>query len=160
MAQTKYLLCLGVFAALVFTSCKLSPDDKNLSKGVAATATIETEQSPRFILPSDSGYIKLGTITDGEIFFQTRKELNQTIYIEFRSEGYKKVSADLSSPDSLANIRFSQIFLPDGTMDGPFGRHLDYQLPADGIYKLSVHENMMAGDPWGGDFRIRLKLEK
>jgi len=160
MAHTKYLLCLGVTVALVFSSCKLTTEDKNSSKIVETSAKIETEQSPRFILPSDSGYIKLGTITDGKIFFQTRKEADQTIYIEFRSEGFNTISGDLSSPDSLANIRFNQIFLPNGVMDGPFGHHLDYQLPVDGVYTLSIHENMMAGDPWGGDVRVKLKLKK
>jgi len=93
----------------------------------------------------------------GNLFLH--KEADQTIYVRFESKGYKKIRATLSSPDSTANIRFSQIFLPDGTMDGPFSRDLAYDLPVDGNYQVSIHENMMAGDPWSGNFNVSIELQ-
>ncbi len=111
------------------------------------------------MLPSDSGLIRM-TLTKGKGRQVIHKEPDQTIYVMFHSKGFKTINASLSSTDSTANIRFSQIFLPDGSMDGPFGRELIYNLPADGTYRISIHENMMAGDPWGGDFAVEIELNK
>lgn len=115
--------------------------------------------SEEIVIPADSGVVFLDLAGDKSII-QIYKDKNQTVYIEFKSDDFKKISANLSSADSSANIRFSQIFLPDGTTDGPFGRNMEYILPTDGIYKLSVHENMMAGDPWAGVFKMQIKAEK
>ncbi len=118
-----------------------------------------TTNQQQIILPNDSGIIRINLV-DGKGFVRTQKQEGQTIYIDFQSKGYKKLSGHLSSPDSIANIRFSQIFMPDGTMDGPFGRDVEYQLPQNGHYRLSIHESLMAGDPWSGVMNIEIQLTK
>ncbi len=110
-------------------------------------------------IASDSTIVQL-SITDGKGKVQAHKNKGQTIYIRFESNRFKKLSAQLSSQDLNANVRFSQIKLPDGTMDGPFGQKMDYTLPSDGVYTLSVNENIMAGDPWEGDFTVEVVLSK
>lgn len=64
--------------------------------------------------------------------------------------------ARLSSADQNANIRITQIEMPDSTFDGPFGRDLKYRLKQHGKYKLIMGPNMMAGDPWSGDFSVAI----
>lgn len=64
--------------------------------------------------------------------------------------------AALSSDDKDANIRISQVGLPDSTFDGPFGRDLNYKLKSPGNYKIIIGENMMAGDRWKGDFVLKV----
>ena len=143
-----------VILAIMFACCS-----KNWKEKPDPNSTVFDTQRSEILIPSSTDLIKID-LTDGEGSATIQKNENQTVYIEFSSKGSKKLSAHLSSPDSLANIRFSQIFMPDGKMDGPWGRDMEYVLPVDGTYKISVHENMMAGDPWAGVFKVEMKLEK
>ena len=59
---------------------------------------------------------------------------------------------------SGGNLRWSQIVMPDGKMDGPFGQDMTYMLSGSGRYGLIFSENMMTGDPWTGDAIITLTL--
>lgn len=145
---------LPVILALLFTCCS-----KNWKEKSDTNSTVFDIQKSEILIPSNNDLIKID-LTDGQASATIQKNENQTVYIEFSSKGSKKLSAHLSSPDSLANIRFSQIFMPDGKMDGSWGRDMEYDLPMDGTYKISVHENMMAGDPWAGVFKVEVKLEK
>lgn len=61
------------------------------------------------------------------------------------------MDAKVSTPDDPnGNIRISQIEMPDGTTDGPFGTEMSYRLSQTGSYRLILSANQMAGDPWGG----------
>jgi len=71
----------------------------------------------------------------------------------------KKLEAQLFPEQDTANIRFSQIFMPDGSSDGPFDRKLSYRLSKKGQYKLLIGENMMAGDEWKGKVKITISLK-
>ena len=71
----------------------------------------------------------------------------------------KKLKAVVVAANSKANIRFSHIYLPDGKSDGPFGNSLNFNLTQKGIYKIYIGPNMMAGDPVGSDFVVRVKVE-
>ena len=151
------IIYLGAIVALIFASCRTSPKDGNAMKQMETGVSANTEPKVEFVAPSDSGIIQL-KLVDGEAHIRTRKSPDQTIYIEFQSEGDETLTAHLSSSDAIANIRFTQVIMPDGTMDGPFGRDMEYKLPTKGLYKISIHENMMAGDPWGGESTINVKL--
>ncbi|MET0394315.1 MAG: hypothetical protein ABW019_14310 [Chitinophagaceae bacterium] len=70
-----------------------------------------------------------------------------------------KLTAFLIPANQPANIRFNQLFLPDGSSDGPFGQKLEYQLPQKGIYKLYIGSSLMANDAYSGDFLLRVKVE-
>ncbi|MCD7970937.1 MAG: hypothetical protein LUF87_11365 [Alistipes sp.] len=87
------------------------------------------------------------------------KRRSQTVYVTFESEKGKTLHGRLMSKDTASNIRIFQITLPDGTMDGPFSMDITYRLPETGTYRLAIHENMMAGEPWEGDFKIELALK-
>ncbi len=146
-------ILFSVFISVMGVACSSGQKQENVSDNATVT------QQEEVVTPSDSGVVKIDMVY-GKGTAEIRKREDQIIYLEFSSEGFSRLSAHLTSPDSWANIRFSQIFLPDGTMDGPFGRDIDYDLPSDGVYRLSVHENMMAGDPWGGVFKVDIVLLK
>lgn len=57
------------------------------------------------------------------------------------------------------NVRINQIRQPGGTFDGPFGDSLNYFFPRTGNLSIIVGENTMAGDPYDGDFVLRVKLK-
>jgi hypothetical protein len=71
----------------------------------------------------------------------------------------KELFARLSSKDKKANIRISQIEFPDSTFDGPFGRNLNYIIKLPGNYKIIIGQNIMAGDPWNGNFVLKIWVE-
>lgn len=67
----------------------------------------------------------------------------------------------VSFPDGQSgNLRWSQVIMPDGTMDGPFGQDTRYDLTQFGGYELIFNENNMSGDPWTGKATITITLQK
>ena len=80
--------------------------------------------------------------------------------ISFINADGKSLEVAIRFPDasSGANLRWSQIVLPDGTMDGPFGMHTGYNLAQKWWYTLIFSENQMAGDRWSGEAEITLTL--
>jgi len=153
------ILVLAVLISGVFIGCSTGTKEKPVQERDQLEAPVAKSEEEMAVMPSDSGVVKL-TLIDGKGSVIVEKKKDQNIYIEFTSQGYKKLTGHLSSTDSLANIRFSQIFMPDGTMDGPFGSDIEYNLNKDGVYKVSVHENMMAGDQWSGVFKAEIELKK
>jgi hypothetical protein len=89
-----------------------------------------------------------------------------TAQVYMNGDNHVTCEVTLSKADSLhaslvpeqdtGNVRFSQIVLPNGKMDGPFGRELTYATPQAGTYRLHIFENMMAGDKWKGKFKVRV----
>ena len=64
------------------------------------------------------------------------------------SAGTLRVNLNHSKED--ANIRISQIVLPDGTTDGPFGQQLTYNIKQKGDYMLIINKsNMASGSSMG-----------
>lgn len=69
------------------------------------------------------------------------------------------LSAQLVPSEKDQNIRFSQIYLPDGTTDGPFGQTLTYPLKQAGLVRLRISPSQMASGPSAGTFTIKLQLK-
>jgi hypothetical protein len=79
--------------------------------------------------------------------------------IAFINSEAKSLRVSVTFPGSATgNLRLSQIVMPDGNMDGPFGTDNIIELTQFGGYELLFHENMMAGDPWSGEAIITLSL--
>ena len=57
------------------------------------------------------------------------------------------------------NVRINQVQLPDKSFDGPFGDSLHYYVKKSGTLRFIIGQNMMAGDPWTGDFIFHLRVE-
>jgi hypothetical protein len=71
----------------------------------------------------------------------------------------KKLTAVVTPEKQKANIRFSHIYLPNGKSDGPFSPSMKYNLIGEGLYKLYIAPNRMAGDPMSTDFTLTVKVQ-
>lgn len=111
------------------------------------------------LYPTESDTIHIN-IQNGAGHLKIHKREREYVNLAFNSQDFTKMTATLSSKDSTANIRFNQIVMPNGDMDGPFSSTISYDLPVKGDYLLFIHENQMAGDPWSGDFEISISLSK
>lgn len=109
--------------------------------------------------PSGTEVIVLD-MQNGTASLNIHKKEGQTIYLKFSSGDYKKLTGKLVSSDQWANIRFNQITMPNGEMDGPFSREITYDLAVKGDYLLNISESLMAGDPWEGDFEVTISLSR
>ncbi len=149
-----YLLCL-IF--ILLTACNKTAKNDKQTIGTEAEKTERT--TPVILYPSEPDTIQLNIVND-RADVRIHKEERQSVNLRFNSGDYKKVKGTITTTDSISNIRFNQIILPDGGMDGPFGREITYDLPEKGNYILSLHESLMAGDPWAGDFEVIILLSK
>ena len=86
------------------------------------------------------------------------KEPGRTVDVEFDSGGCDLLYGEITGVGDMANVRFNQIVMPDGTSDGPFGRSIEYGLEQQGTCHLLIGESLMAGEPWGGEFMLELWL--
>lgn len=87
------------------------------------------------------------------------KGINHRITVYIPIEQGRQLTASLATDDSVANIRFNQIFTPDGKADGPFGKDLKHAIQQRGMYKLIIAENLMQADEWKGKFKLTVKVE-
>jgi hypothetical protein len=74
-------------------------------------------------------------------------------------KGKDSLIATLRAPGTGRNLRFNQIQLPDGTLDGPFGRELHYSASSDGDYTLMLGKDNMADGSVRGPLVIYIKLK-
>jgi len=153
--MNKLLLVLAILFLLLCGCTFASGGDT--SKQSLNEVHADHPKQPVVAATPHSGIIPI-QLNEGHGQLQVHKEKDETIYIEFNSDGYDRLHARVFSADSLSNLRFSQIVLPNGNTDGPFGGRMDYMLPIHGIYRLLIHENLMAGDPWGGYFTVVFHL--
>lgn len=109
----------------------------------------------KFVVAADSSVVWLD-MSGGHAKATISKKAGQAVHIKFHGQEQKQVKADITCEDTEANIRIYEIVKPDGDATGPFGHSTLYDLDNDGVYKMTVRENIMAGDPWKGLFTIEL----
>lgn len=146
------------FACTWFCACNFSSGKTGTVAAASDTVFIQPVGEP-ILYPSGSDTLMLN-LKDGKATVRIYKQAGQNICLAFYSSDYTRMTGFIASADSMANIRFSQIILPDGQMDGPFGREMAYDLPIGGKYVLLLQENQMAGDPWAGDVQVIVELGK
>ncbi|MDR2953586.1 MAG: hypothetical protein LBV43_00720 [Prevotella sp.] len=157
MNYYKTFFLIGVLCVMAY-SCA---DAGKKAAEMPATGESEIKATDSFPIatPAESDTVRID-VRDGKGSLKVKKRAQQHVYLVFDSQDFKKMEATLSSGDSGANIRFARIIMPDGKTDGPFGATISRELTANGRYVLDVHENEMAGEPWGGDFEIIVSLDK
>ena len=106
-------------------------------------------------IPSKDTLHVLNTNGDTLVLDLQMDSIGQHHNIPIKIQSGKNLFGELSSKDSMANIRFTQIEMPDLKFDGPFGRNLKYKIKDTGEYHLIIGQNLMAGDPWKGDFTLK-----
>lgn len=144
---------------IVYTLLTLSACGSRNTKGSADIQKTEATAGSEVITAPESGAISI-PIKDGYGKITVSKKERQNVYLSFDSGDGKQLYGKITSQDTLANVRFTQIVMPDGTMDGPFGNEIRYELPQKGKYEINIGENMMAGDPWSGVFTVEITLKK
>ncbi|MDF2383899.1 hypothetical protein JMG10_20640 [Nostoc ellipsosporum NOK] len=66
-----------------------------------------------------------------------------------------QLQAELVALTPGLNLRFNQLFMPDGSSDGPFGNTLTYRMEKTGTYRLVLGPNLMAEGQTTGDYLLR-----
>jgi hypothetical protein len=70
-----------------------------------------------------------------------------------------KLYGAITTATNKDNIRFNQIIMPDGSADGPFERTIQYDIKKPGNYKLIIASNLMAENPYTGEFELSLVVK-
>lgn len=84
---------------------------------------------------------------------------NQPKYTLSARKG-QTVTAILKPLKKGGNVRINQIQQPGGAFDGPFGDSLSYTFKRSGKIHFIIGENLMAGDPYTGDFILHIILSE
>ena len=120
---------------------------------------VKTDSITKREMPKDTLTKSISALSDTMVLKLKIDNASKQLIIPLKITSGKELFASLSSNDQKANIRFTQIALPDSSFDGPFGRDLRYALKKPGNYQLIIGENMMAGDKWEGDFVLRVWIK-
>lgn len=86
--------------------------------------------------------------------FTTEK---QKFILKIKNFTGKKIMGTVNATDKDMNIRFNQIKLPNGELDGPFGREINYDVKQNGEIWLIIGKSLMASGKSTGKFTITLK---
>lgn len=145
--KTKLTLpvCALALASLLAVSCGQKSGRKTSEKAVVDTSAAASD-SIVIMMDLSSGYAMAGV----------RKDSAQTVWVTFNSPGNESLYGKITLPEGVGNVRFNQIIMPDGNMDGPFGRDLTYGLAAKGDYTLAIGESLMEGEPYAGELTVEL----
>jgi len=153
MIRTIFILICGV---LMLAGCNQTSEKHNRME-LQVSKDGDSLRVRGITHPDDSGRVYL-RFREGMVEEMIQKDSMQVITLIFNPGDSLWVSGSLMPVDTVGNIRFNQILMPDSTGDGPFGRDISYELAQRGTYQLLIGENMMAGDPWAGVFTVKMKL--
>ncbi|RZF58849.1 hypothetical protein [Sphingobacterium corticibacterium] len=134
----RYLLSTLLFIA---AGCQSSQGDKNVETVVKDVMEYEVPAK------------------DEPLEFQRNKVRGEKDTISFEIQEPSFVKMTLSTPSDSGNIRINQLRMPDGEMDGPFGKMYEARFDQVGTYQVIIAESMMAENPYTGDYRFRIEIE-
>lgn len=137
--------------------CLIQPKKINSKNAKTQTDSLKkaTSQPIQFTEKTDTIHVK---IVYGKAKIDTVKLPRQKLVFVLNSDTASKLNLKITSQDSTANLRISQIIDSKGNTDGPFGREVEFPIMEKGIQKILVSENQMQGDPWGGRITLDVKL--
>ncbi len=150
-----YLIVLGLML------CCCNQPVSNNEQPVAADA----DSSSIHTIPKKDFAIKKDSITGQQTLFPGGDTLFANMHIDgikdrkillVQISSGQHLYAKLIPEDAQANLRINQVQMPDSSLDGPFGRDLDYKIKTPGTYKLITGESLMAEGNWKGDFVIKV----
>ncbi|MES2628211.1 MAG: hypothetical protein V4616_04510 [Bacteroidota bacterium] len=155
-----------VIAALAMACSGASdrvPDDlqgADTAAGVVPAEPLNTETEG--VIPQSGNEIPLSfeqpsseTMTIGKLDSANTR----AVYLIPVESGKRLIATVSTENGGKANLRFNQIFRPDGKSDGPFGDQLSYVLTSTGTYKLVIGSSKMAEDPYVGNFILKVRIE-
>jgi len=163
--QVKYSLFIIGF---VFLSCQNQDKQKETASSMAdsissivdTTGTDAMEATPEEKPALDQDTISL-TLIDGKARQKGVMKKGRHVVFSLKNKiANATLSASVKPDEREGNVRIAQIFMPDGTADGPFGPTMEYRLTQPGNYKIVVSENQMAGDPYNGNFTLTVVVSQ
>lgn len=144
------LYCCAMLSVTLLFGCHTQRSTDAANAANQAEKTLQEQQVVHDLNNQDTLQAQLNE----PLLFHRKAQAENWIKIEVpQTENYQ---IKLEFTDSLANLRLTQIFLPDGTADGPFGNEYTTQL-LKGTYYFRLTENQMAGDPWEGEARFIIR---
>jgi hypothetical protein len=124
-----------IIAALMISSCTLvSPPIETPPPSASSTSTVvdtgmTLPPAPVTLIEIGSGEVRDITLdlTNGTGMLRIDKGARAKARVHFMSNTPSELTVHLTTPgDQMANIRVTQIILPDGQSDGPFGRDMTF----------------------------------
>ena len=97
---------------------------------------------------------------DGSSSFKIDEEFtdkHDKLILKIANFNKSKITAKITTKQQDFNIRFNQIKLPDGKMDGPFLREITYNVPTSGELWLIIGKNNMADGKTTGSFSVNVE---
>lgn len=82
------------------------------------------------------------------------KNPDQSLLLKLTSLPKGPLKVELIPEDETMNLRINQIRYPDGTLDGPFGREMEFVNPKEGEIWLRIGKSLMASSSPVGKFSI------
>lgn len=143
-------------SAMVEDSVLKLPDSVvNSAEGVQRVLEtgINREETDRQIVRSAEAKMLPFTLGD-EI-----KNESQQFVLKLANVPMGKLKVQIEPKEKEMNIRLNQIRYPDGTLDGPFGRSAELEIPSDGEVWLMVGKSNMASSNPLGKFTIHVERE-
>lgn len=120
------------------------------TKEVLETGVMREEKDRVIIRMADG---QRTPFTIGEKF----TEKHDKLILKITDYSKSQITASIKVKDSKQNIRFNQIKMPDGSMDGPFGKDLVHEVKGKGEVWLIIGKNNMADGATTGDFSITVE---
>ncbi|MBW7676934.1 hypothetical protein [Chryseobacterium chendengshani] len=121
-----------------------------VTKEVLRTGVMREEKDRVIIRMADGERLPF---TIGEEF----TEKHDKLILKIANFNKSKISAKIDTKQKDFNIRFNQIKLPDGKMDGPFMREITYDVPKPGEVWLIIGKNNMADGKTTGSFSVTIE---
>lgn len=121
-----------------------------MTKEVLRTGVAREEKDRTIVRLSDGERLPF---TIGEEF----TEKHDKLILKISNFSKPKITARIDTKQQDFNIRFNQIQLPDGKMDGPFTREITYDVPKSGEVWLIIGKNNMADGKTTGSFSVTVE---
>ncbi|AQW92902.1 MULTISPECIES: hypothetical protein [Elizabethkingia] len=80
---------------------------------------------------------------------------NQKMILNLKNGRRRNVSIHITSNTDLDNIRINNILFDNKSIDGPFGKQIEYIIDRD--YSIVIGKNFMASENQKGKFSVTLK---
>ncbi|SFI94312.1 hypothetical protein SAMN05421638_1646 [Kaistella treverensis] len=167
-----------LISALLLMSCnqKETTSEASTTDSTSIAETADTEKLPApdsgvVVIPEQTPKVSptFRTVENGKITKTINADMIPlTLTDEFTAENHElilkiknfdrpKIFGAISPENPKMNIRFNQIRLPDGSLDGPFGREITYEIPQKGEIWLLIGKSNMASGEITGEFSVSLR---
>ena len=127
---------------------------------VMLQATCKTPSKPGRSIKDDADSQKTAekkvSFDNGQLIKRMEIKSGQTDTIFISVHQGDSIRIRITTPSDTANIRISQLFSPNGSADGPFGKELTYHFVDSGRYYITVNENRMVGNRYTGPYEVEI----